>query len=221
MNQTKIIEFYGLPGSGKTTTCHELINKLRHDGYSAAMLADTLSLFSIKNVLTIFSVQKLWLFMKIVFSICHIRFSDYEYIFDIYKRMLMYDCIKKKSELDYVIIDHGMLQCFVSAFYGRQYSIRDHSNLIADYLDKAPINGLVFCNLSTEDAYNRIRLRNRKDSGRFDQLDDQMLPVALKELHNMFVDTDSIARMCLPKATIKIDAMKSTEEIVHELIRLL
>lgn len=175
---TQIIEFYGLPGCGKTTLCNILKESYIKKGYKVGVLTDATKQCSFLRIILIFRIRYLTKFFSIFWNYekNHIPFN---YALSPYKRLMIYQCVRYFSDYDYVFIEHGVVQSLVSALYGFKSPIAILNNPIyKKYLSIIPVDKYVYCKITPEKAFERIRIRNRKSSGRFDQMEDD----SLKEL---------------------------------------
>ena len=179
---TKVIEFYGLPGCGKTTLCERLKEQCERDGYTAGVLTDVTKIGTLPCLLRAFSLKDLCWLTKWCISIKMDNHSSFKIAIAPYKRLLIYRCAKLFSNYDYVFIEHGVVQSMVSALYGtidyhfvleKSFSIRLLENTQADLF--------VNCHVEVQEAFKRIRIRNRTTSGRFDQMPDSKLMTILDE----------------------------------------
>lgn len=175
---TKIIEFYGLPGCGKTTLCNILKESYIKKGYKVGVLTDATKQCSFLRIILVLRLSYLTKFFGIFLNYVKNNIP-FNYALSPYKRLLIYQCVKSFSDYDYVFIEHGVIQSMVSALYGYNSPIIILNNpTYGKYLSLIPVDKYIYCKISSEKAYERIRIRDRKSSGRFDQMPDD----SLKEL---------------------------------------
>ena len=175
---TQIIEFYGLPGCGKTTLCNSLKELYLKKGYKVGILTDATKQCSFLRVILVFKLYYLIKFSCILMNYVK-NGIPLNYAFSPFKRLLIYRCVKSFSDYDYFFIEHGVIQSMVSALYGYNSPIAIHNNpTYGKYLSVIPVDNYIYCKISQEKALERIRIRNRKSSGRFDQMPND----SLKEL---------------------------------------
>ena len=189
---TKIIEFYGLPGCGKTTLCNILKESYIKKGYKVGVLTDATKQCSFFRIILVLRLSYLTKFFSVFLNYIknHIPFN---YASAPYKRLMIYQCVKSFSDYDYVFIEHGVVQSMVSALYGFKSPIEILNNPIyKKYLSIIPVDKYVYCKITPEKAFERIRIRNRKSSGRFDQMEDDSLKELLLTQSFQFGDLDML-----------------------------
>lgn len=185
---TKIIEFFGLPGCGKTTLCTNLKNNAEEKGYMAGLINGISKVCTIRHILSVLSLGDIPLLVKwciIVLRNNH-RINSL-LIISPYKRLLIYRCIMAYSDFDYVFIEHGVVQSIVSALYGSQkpYSILE-SRICETLLANTKVAMFMYCEVSSETSLKRIKERNRRGYGRFDQMEEESLLTILNAQHHYF-----------------------------------
>ncbi len=119
---TKCIEFYGLPGCGKSTVSHELVKVLLKQGYSVIepiYILDHKKRPIIRKILKItatikFIIKKPLFFKKIIKII--LRFSDITNTFSniISFTTKFYYLDKYHGKVDFIVFDEGIIQGIVS-----------------------------------------------------------------------------------------------------------
>lgn len=214
----QIIEFYGLPGSGKSTVCERVIKELRSGGNQVGDIDEYLKyckgikwvmrgLVS-RNGFTFFSTalrtlrRKKMLFCRdvIVRILRVLQFYAY------------YDMCVKQKKYTYMLMDQAIIQGYISTFY-------DYTDMTAgDY--RCVVKGIssynfmsFYMDISPETASERIDMRGEEDHGRCDKIKDitsriRILEVQAKNFdcgHSVFSNTHS---------SYKVDANLDIDEKV-------
>ena len=184
---TKIVEFYGLPGCGKTTICSLLRKHFENKGYRVGLLNEVTKICSVYHLVSVISYKDIALLFKWCYSIMNDSHTSFKIARAPYKRQLIYRCIKMYSDYDYVFIEHGVVQSIVSALYGtKDYTSFLNKMICNKLLQSSSVDMFIYCHVAVEEAFKRIRIRNRKSSGRFDQKPDNMLSYVLEQQSGQF-----------------------------------
>lgn len=189
---TQIIEFYGLPGCGKTTLCNILKESYINKGYKVGVLTDATKQCSFLRIILVLKLSYLTKFFSIFRNYLknHIPIN---YALSPYKRLMIYQCVKSFSDYDFVFIEHGVVQSMVSALYGFKSPVAISNNpTYKKYLSIIPVDKYIYCKITLEKAFERIRIRNRKSSGRFDQMEDDSLKELLLTQSSQFDEFNMI-----------------------------
>lgn len=213
-----ILDFYGMPGSGKSTISHMLAEQIREKGYSVIEPSWTLDNkeSSIKRIL-----KKLLL--AVAYEICHplvikktmgcagSNGTSAKQQFKLWVNLaytMNYESRKKGA--DFMIMDEGIAQGIVSLFTGASELEYDKCY---SYLKNKIYSTItfVYINIDTETALQRLEKRGTKKS-RVDQLSSE---VKIKML-------ESIENICdclnIPKIVISND---KREDACDQLLKLL
>lgn len=191
---TKIIELYGLPGCGKTTLCIKLKKVYELNGYKVGLINEASKTCTFTHVLSVLLLKDIIALFRWFYNILRGGNMINKISLSPYKRLLIYRCIKGYSDCDYVFIEHGIIQCIVSSIYG----IKDDDSLLNKsicklFLHKDFVDMFLYCHVTPEEAFKRIRIRNRKNSGRFDQMQDNMLnDILIKQSHQFELLTSKL-----------------------------
>ncbi len=214
MTETRIVEFCGLPGCGKSTISHYLANNVLI-GKNMAEISDTNKFRGFWNIVNIFSIKSLLLFLKSIpiYSFAHI--GKIHYLLSPYTKSLTYDCIKAYSNYDLVIVHHGILQSYVSALYGDEDNIEKYKKEITTYLETVNVDMVVYIQTSVEIAYERIKKRNQKDHGRLDSLDNEAMLLALQKQKLIFDKLIEMSELAGIK-TICLNGENTIENIIEK-----
>ena len=184
---TKIVEFYGLPGCGKTTLCKLLKEQYEKKGYKIGLINDATKSCTIPHLLKVVSINNIWGFINWCHSIMKVSHTSFNIAGSPYKRMLIYKCIRSFSQYDYIFIEHGIVQSIVSSLYGvDNYKIFMNRSICKSLLNFESADIFIYCQVTIEESFKRIKKRNRKSSGRFDQLPEDELADILTEQADQF-----------------------------------
>ncbi len=209
----KIIEFYGLPGCGKTTLCNKLKEEYEKKGYKVCLLPEAAHLFSWLSLVHILSFRDCIFLLR--FYRRFIKFNVHKNLVKSpIRRLLIYGCAKWKEEYDFLFIDHGAVQSIVRALY-------DVSNpmdflktpIVRDYYCMISTDVYINCRISIDEAFSRVRFRNRKNSGTFDQYPDAQLKKVLEGHDAIFNSTESLLKE-LHKNLLEIDSTETVEKCI-------
>lgn len=207
----KIIEFFGLPGAGKTTLCSDILNKRDFNYVRINVLMEQYHAESFIYKMTHIPVA-LWLRLSFFLILSkRLKRNDKDSILSFYYLILAYSYCKKQNTYDYLIIDHGLIQQLGSFLHNYDYSISPNSlgcflNIIKSDNSIIPI----YCHLTEAIALKRIRIRKR-DNGRIDKVMDntELANHFLYEEKSLF---DSVAKGLNSKCVI-IDMSQERDNI--------
>lgn len=170
----RILEFYGLPGSGKSSIAQLLIRKYLNAGIDVVTADDYLRIYSKKiNIIR-------GLFCPLGF-----RYAFFVFIilirlklilnFDVVIRMirilpLFYFYKENVSKL--IIMDQAVIQQYVSAFFDYCELANEDIDIIGMIVKKYNIMPLHVI-VPLKEANNRINKRNNQNHGRLDSISDE------------------------------------------------
>lgn len=176
----QIIEFNGLPGTGKTTIADALILRLQQKGKKCikAMpdsgLAESM-LFSLRHPSCLILVRLLRRLQKENQSFSQ-KFSSAYLVLHYYQMYLKCKC---SDSADFLVIDQGILQAIISMAHLSRMS----SSATLTKISETILNGVDFlevdCMINEDVAFNRIRKRKSAGS-RLENLDDDSLIYAYR-----------------------------------------
>lgn len=198
-----IVEFYGLPSCGKTTTITCLKNNLVSQGYHVGTLPEIL--------LAAGDFKRKW------YKLTARRFPEFALLQLISEEKLQQDKIhrsrkalkrifyeyhvlsKMKDSFDFCLVDQGLIQGLLSVYY--DVGINNNTlvnNLLSELYDKIFVEKVLAVNaeLSVNEAVDRIIARNKtgKQAGRLDLLSGERL----KEVMNVQFQNINIIKTSLP-----------------------
>lgn len=189
---TKIIEFYGLPGCGKTTLCRRLKDLYVDKGFRVGLLPDAVTDFRWKYLFLKLSFREIILYTRFIHKLKKYRVHK-NLVLSVIRRFLIYKSARVHSKYDYVFIDHGVVQSIVRALYDTPCPIDLlRTTVFREMLSATFVEGIIHCDISSKEAYNRVRIRNRKNSGTFDQFSDEALKMVLDGHVPIFESIESI-----------------------------
>lgn len=202
--KTKIIEFNGLAGCGKTTLARKLKDKLITRGYRVILFGEAYRIFKerpVINIIRCFNLALFFQYIRLFFIIGRKKeYKLYFYIRYIYwvavKISLVYRWCLQSGEFDFMLCDHGYIQNIISLIGFDQLKNSEKINeCLASVLKAESGIYVVNCNVSIEQSRKRIRSRN-KNTGRLDVIsDDVELKKLLRITENNFFTVRSIVNM--------------------------
>lgn len=212
----KIIEFYGLPGCGKTTICNKLKEEYEKKGYKVGLTPEAANHFTWLSIFHILSFKDCLFLFKF-----YRRFAKSNVyknlVLSPIRRLLIYRCAKWNEEYDFLFIDHGAVQSIVRALYDVPNPMDFlETPIVRDYYRMIPADVYVNCKISQDEAFSRVRFRNRKNSGTFDQYPDAQLKNVLEGHNVIFNNTESILKE-LHKKLFKIDSTDTIEKCLSQI----
>lgn len=169
----KVIEFYGLPGCGKTTLRLALI---KEDRFRICYINDVTKDFRSNSILKKiqYAPWKAWfLLLRCILVLPLLPFKEWWIYRGLFIITLAYKHRKKIKEYDFLVMDHGLMQSFIGVLYSHSDRMPEKAlcriHKLVSYLD---IESLVFCDVPVNCSMSRIRSRGRSDSGRLDAIED-------------------------------------------------
>lgn len=215
---TKIIEFFGLPGCGKSTLENFLIEEESADTWLFCKMSDlttkyrkTSFLFKIKN----FPYKTFFILFLLLCKLPLVSFNNLRIYGGFFRIVLAYSYAKNTYSTSYVVIDHGIIQSIVSVLYGHsQYNLKNCKKSLSWLADCFCDVSYYFCSIDPSECLKRLRQRNRKNSGRLDSICDD---VSL--LHNLSIQKKQfeILASYLQNTTV-LDMQRETVEIAKDLL---
>src|SRR5699024_6726391 len=183
-----IIEFNGLPGSGKSTIANSLISELEELDYKLLTYAE---IFEYKK-------NNLFLIIKLLFSIRHVHFLFIWYCIIVLKKSLINIreikkilhflnhitllkwAIKKHENIDFIIIDQGNIQNLLSIAHFRQINNTKVLGKLTEKFNEYFNNYMIVnTHVNVEVTINRIT-KSKHGTSRYDNLEKIYLKNILK-----------------------------------------
>lgn len=173
-----IVEFFGLPGAGKTTLSEELKIKLQNKGFTILGFEK----LNEKRSFKIRSSKDIFKYLRFLFyCVCHINIIFYifnfiwfepvskprfkEVIFFLRTLHLLNDL--KSEDVDIIIMEEGLIQSIWSLllFTDLNFSSKKYRKLISKVERNFELTIYVHVNISAD--ISNIRIENRDQMGRF------------------------------------------------------
>ena len=171
---TKIIEFFGSPACGKTTLCEYLCNhQLREAKVAVVNQVISEAMTSKLRLFQSFTFSSFWAGVRVQSAVKrHIKRRDLPSMYMV-RHAMYYNYIKKFSDYDIVLVDHGDIQSFVSMMGGKdiQEDIR-FVKACSNYLDTSPTSLYCFCDVTPNVALERMHKR-ATFHGRIDKIEEK------------------------------------------------
>ena len=219
MGKTKtkrILEFYGLPGAGKTSMCKVLLGRYR----ASSKMVDLVGLYKNESLffklthLPISSFFRFFWFLVFVPKKCKNEISVYKEFFFF---ILLYHYFKYQKKYDYLIADHGFAQQLGSMLHNMDFDISDNNlKRFSSFVKSIDFLSLVYCQLPEQLALERMRKRGR-NSGRIDAVmnnTDIAINLLIKE-NALF---DRLDKM-MPGCVIKLDMNYPMKQVMTNLLK--
>lgn len=150
---TRIVEFYGLPGCGKTTLTDYLIDNSKNTEAPLFGRINQLSekyrrLSFIKKIGVI--PFKAWLYSSLfILSVPRIPVKNWKLYRSFFYITLMYKVSEKTSFPSFILVDHGLFQAAQSVIYGHSASLSNRSwRLLMKIASSISIDYAVYCIVS-------------------------------------------------------------------------
>lgn len=185
LRRTVILDFYGVPGSGKTTESHEIAKSYRKLGNT--VIEPSYQLDHGKSIIVrrIKKIQQLLSLQKAEKNAIRIivRNNGYspgkgEVSQTINIATKLYAVKKYYGSFDYIIFDEGFAQAAVSLSVNSQVPADENLNQILALTDPIPKLQLVYVKLSISEALKRIANRNSRDT-RVEAMQTEQAKIAL------------------------------------------
>lgn len=224
-NYKVIIEFNGLPGTGKSTIANRLQSDLEEDGYATYLIyrkhPRLLSMFFL-----LFDYRAWLIFFR---SLCLMRSIKSNEIKQKIRRAKlfvvfyeMYNDFLKYSNSGVLIMDQGILQNVISSIHlDKEININKVRDLLEVYRNSRITFLRIDCNLDIEIASNRINKRTHGES-RVDLLDENERVKILIQQANLFkVVRDCFSVYYSACQSFSIDTKCSVEENTEKIVSII
>ena len=194
---TKIIEFYGLPGVGKSTICDLLEEKLNLTGYKVINIQKQKKCITIQD-----KINKAILTLKSFAFIDNIKLykilNNYKRVYgknelsDYWiRRIIVTNYLLKKeikrSTYDYILLDEGIVQFITSIVHDEVIKNDIYTDEICKNISNVYSNytTVIHCNLDYKNIIGRLKKRNKKNDRFIFTDEDMMLKVLKKKEKNL------------------------------------
>ena len=207
-----IVEFYGLPGSGKSTVAEPIVKKLREKGFRVLTYTDFNSSYNNSFGLVLNNLNLAFLLLQLIFrekmGINKKRASCIKAI------LRTNEFYKSSSDADYIIMEQGILQNVISLYY--DHEIRDTDTLKKIFQTVRNEFLPVVTEIDSEEAFKRM-LTREKEPERLDKLDGekqrkiyQIYDDNIRKFESVFTD--------FIKIDTSIDPQTNAETILKKII---
>ena len=209
-----IVEFYGLPGCGKSTLCEALI---QDETLRTVWMSDVTDRYRNESWLKRFSYipWKSWLkCAKYMRSVPQVKGNGWGLYRPFFTISLAYSYFHKKFATSgtILLIDHGLVQCFASLAHNLKFDVSDKAqHRFAAFYQSIGVDMPVFCQIAKEETLNRIRTRKRS-VGRIDVLMNEP-EKALKLLDKEVILFEQISSV-LEDSVIHLDMSGNVSDIM-------
>ena len=177
LNNTIFLEFYGLPGCGKSTISHKIAKLLRIQGYRifepTYILDHNYSSSKRKLLKTLFTLEYFIYnpisFLRLLFLVIsngYKRKDILSQVVNIAYKLAFY----RNTNSDYIIMDEGLTQSAISLSQSKKKSSVNNEKILYDFSKNRKVIK-IYINVSTEEALNRLSKRNKHDS-RIEKIND-------------------------------------------------
>lgn len=172
---TQIIDLYGIPACGKTTLARYMASHPA-DGLRVATMEDC-SIAALNDKWHLFlsvSLKNVWASIRLRLSA---PFDKKRSVIP-FKSILLLNAyknyIRKYTDYNIVVTDHGDIQSFVTLERGDNlHENQKFKEACCHYLDASLSSAYVYCQIDAETALLRMNGRDR-DKGRIDSLSDEI-----------------------------------------------
>lgn len=201
MRKTSYIEFYGLPGSGKSTLSHMVAKRLRSVGHSVDEpsfdidhqhpLPKRIKKFAIGVYWFAFHHEQYKRVWEIVGQNGYTRTEAFKQAVNIFQKMRVYNS-RKSAEI--VVMDQGLIQACISLSTNQQANTAtENYEKLLHLMPNAATASRVYIDVNYETALDRMSKRASNDS-RVEKLKEHNLKMEMLEhIHN---ELASIRELC-------------------------
>ena len=180
---TQIIDLFGIPACGKTTLSNCLagrsVEALRISTLQDCILNDKKIVWRLLRSL---SLNILWAGIRFRFSAPFDKKRRDVSLMSFMKHGLYYNYVRRFSDYDIVIVDHGDIQSIVTLERGEDlHNKTKFVKACSRYLNSSLADIYIYCRISAEEALSRMHNRQR-DNGRIDVIGNKHQQ--LKELND-------------------------------------
>ena len=215
---TQIIDLYGIPACGKTTLAK----------YMASHPADGLKVATMEDCMIAALNDKWHLFLSVtpknLLTSIRLKLSaplDEKRKVIAFKAILLVGAFKnyvrKYTDYDIVVSDHGDIQSFVSLERGDSlHENQKFKEACLHYLDASLSTVYVYCRIDTETALRRMNDRGR-NKGRIDSISNQNLKLQELEIESKHFDFWTTILRERNASPIELDMRDATSAIANRL----
>jgi len=215
---TQIIDLYGIPACGKTTLARYMASHPA-DGLRVTTMQDCIlsALNDKRHLLLSISLVNIWASIRLKFSAP----LDKKRSAIPFKSILLLNAyknyIRKYTDYDIVVTDHGDIQSFVSLERGDNlHENQKFKEACCHYLDASLSSAYVYCQIDAETALLRMNGRDR-DKGRIDSLSDEITKLQELEAESQRFDFWTTILKERNASLIELDMRDSVPSIADKL----
>lgn len=178
MRKTSFIEFYGLPGSGKSTLSHIVAERLRGDGYAVEEpsydidhqhpLPKKAKKFAVGGYWFVFRHRQYRLISEIVKLNGYKSLTAFTMTVNVIQKMRIYN---SRKETEIVIMDQGLIQACVSLSTNGKIRAKENYERLLTMMPNAANALKIYIDVNDETALDRMSQRATNDS-RVEKLQD-------------------------------------------------
>lgn len=219
MKRNLIIEFNGIPGSGKTTLSNDLIADLKDSENSIESLKKLLKKPSKRNIRQLISFlikikpSSLKAGYYVLMDLFRNKKIDKDNLLRIYALIIVFDFYQKKGSKDLkeiIVADDGIIQQVISLYFGSELRLDQYLTKFIKYTKKRIPNLIIInINLNIDQTFNRLKKRNSNIS-RIQTVDEITALQILRVQENNFKEIRKIIN------EVGIESFDITTEISRE-----
>lgn len=220
---TRVVEFFGLPGCGKTTLTDYLIDNPNSAGTPIFgrinQLSEKYRRLSFINKIGVIPF-KAWFYSSLfILSVPKIPVKEWKLYRSFFYITMMYKVSEKTSIPSFILVDHGLFQAAQSVIYSHSESLSNRSwRLLMKIASSINIDYAVYCVVSKEESLQRIRIRNRKGNGRLDMIEDDALLLShLEQQTHLFDKVHNLMKRLSNSVILTLDMKEQVSEIADDL----
>lgn len=220
---SKIVEFYGLPGCGKTTLTNYLIeSEYNIDSQKFGrinILFDNFKNLSFLKKVSVLPFKAWYYSFRFILTVPRIPVRKWKLYRSFFYIPLVYSMKSINLVPSYILVDHGIFQSAQSLIYGRADTLSDRSwRLLLKIATLIKIDFAIYCDIPTSVSLERIRKRNRKGNGRLDMLeDDSYLIQILEKQAHLFKREKVLSEQMIDTVVVELNTDASVPEVVKAL----
>jgi len=217
-----IIEFFGTPGCGKSTTSNFLKEKLEGRGFKCFRSYYKNDFFKNKCVKMFMPLNFRLLYNLFRFSIKQKKIVEtFPGILAVcqYNQMYRMFSSKYEGENNVLVIDQGIIQGFLSIAHLNNFNNLKDVVAILNTLNISPFQYVVvYCNVLPETSMRRLKKRQQQN-GRLDKLDGkelfQAICVQYENTKNIYKELVEYDRLKLLEINMEDDVIKNVDIILE------
>lgn len=182
-----IIEFFGLPGAGKTSIAKELYSSLNMQSMPVFLYEDIVREILANPITRIidyirYGALRYWIALKLYINQESVKAANKKRLYYTYQLYVAYRKFLKEDKYQgYLLVDQGIMQALGSLNYDAPQVESCHlPKILAVWKSLMPNVNVVLCLVDEESAAERIISRGQ-NRGRFDKISDEKLTGELQK----------------------------------------